>query len=56
LAAPWRFRGLRGRFRGSADDFDARLESDPRFLARIEQARRELREGREVRLEDVLDL
>jgi prevent-host-death family protein len=43
-------------FRSEDDDFDARLESDPRFLARIEQARQELREGRGVRLEDVVDL
>jgi hypothetical protein len=38
------------------DDSDAQLESDPRYLARIEQARQELREGRGVRLEDILDL
>jgi hypothetical protein len=30
-----------------------RLESDPRFLARIERARQSLRAGRGVRLEDV---
>ena len=35
------------------DGFDYRLENDPRFLARIESARRSLREGRGVRLEDV---
>jgi prevent-host-death family protein len=36
------------------EDYDEyRLETDPRFLARIEQARRELREGRGVRSEDV---
>lgn len=28
------------------EDEDVQLESDPRFLARIEQARQELREGR----------
>lgn len=39
-----------------AEDDDAQLENDPRFLVRIEQARQELREGRGVRLEDVLDL
>lgn len=39
---------------GSEDDwFDYRLESDPRFLARIERARTSLRAGRGVRLEDV---
>lgn len=42
-------------FRSEDDELDARLESDPRFLRRIEQARQELREGRGVRLEDVLD-
>jgi prevent-host-death family protein len=36
------------------EDYDEyRLETDPRFLARIEQSRRELREGRGVRSEDV---
>jgi prevent-host-death family protein len=39
---------------GSGDDWlDYRLESDPRFLRRIEQARNSLREGRGVRIEDV---
>jgi hypothetical protein len=39
---------------GSEDDWiDYRLESDPRFLARIERARANLRAGRGVRLEDV---
>jgi prevent-host-death family protein len=33
--------------------FDYRLEHDPRFLQRIEQARRSLRAGRGVKLEDV---
>ena len=33
--------------------FDYRLENDPRFLQRIEQARNSLREGRGVRLEDI---
>lgn len=33
--------------------FDDRLENDPRFLRRIEQARKSLRAGRGVRLEDV---
>lgn len=32
---------------------DYRLENDPRFLRRIEQARKSLREGRGVRIEDV---
>ncbi len=39
---------------GSEDDwFDYRLENDPRFLERIESARRSLRSGRGIRLEDV---
>ena len=38
----------------SEDDwFDYRLETDPRFLRRIERARASLRTGRGVRLEDV---
>ena len=32
--------------------FDYRLENDPRFLRRIEEARQSLRSGRGVRLED----
>jgi len=39
---------------GSEDDwFDYRLENDPRFLRRIESARKGLRAGRGIRLEDV---
>ena len=39
---------------GSEDDWlDYRLENDPRFLRRVEQARKSLREGRGVRIEDV---
>jgi prevent-host-death family protein len=38
----------------SEDDWvDYRLEDDPGFLQRIEQARRSLRTGRGTRLEDV---
>lgn len=33
--------------------FEYRLQNDPRFLARIAKARRSLRRGRGVRLEDV---
>jgi prevent-host-death family protein len=40
-------------FRSEDDWFDYRLESDPRFLHRIERARNSLREGRGVRIEDV---
>lgn len=35
------------------DWFDYRLEHDPRFLRRIERARRSLREGKAVRIEDL---
>ncbi len=35
------------------DWFDYRLETDPRFLRRVEKARASLRAGRGVRLEDV---
>jgi prevent-host-death family protein len=39
---------------GSEEDwFEYRLENDPRFLRRIEQARNSLQAGRGVRLEDV---
>lgn len=38
----------------SEDDwFDYRLETDPRFLDRVERARASLRAGRGVRLDDV---
>ena len=42
-------------FASEEDWFDYRLENDPRFLRRIEQARASLRAGQGVRLED-LDL
>jgi prevent-host-death family protein len=39
---------------GSEEDWlDYQLENDPRFLRRIEQARKSLREGRGVKVEDV---
>jgi prevent-host-death family protein len=40
-------------FASEEDWLDYRLENDPRFLRRIEQARKSLREGRGVRIEDV---
>ena len=40
-------------FESEEDWFEYRLENDPRFLRRIEQARDSLRSGRGVRLEDV---
>jgi prevent-host-death family protein len=39
---------------GSEDDwFEYRLENDPRFLRRIEQARKSFEAGRGTRLEDI---
>ena len=40
-------------FESEDDWFDYRLEHDPRFQRRVEQARNSLRTGRGVRLEDV---
>ena len=40
-------------FASEDDWFEYRLENDPRFLRRVESARKSLREGRGVRLEDV---
>jgi prevent-host-death family protein len=40
-------------FESEEDWFDYRLENDPRFLRRIEQARENLRAGLGVRLEDI---
>jgi prevent-host-death family protein len=40
-------------FESEEEWFEYRLENDPRFLRRIEQARDNLRAGRGVRLEDV---
>ena len=40
-------------FESEDDWFDYRLENDPRFLRRIEQARSSLRAGRGTRLEDL---
>ena len=40
-------------FESEEDWFDYRLEHDPRFLRRIEQARDSLRAGGGIRLEDV---
>ena len=40
-------------FRSEDDWFEYRLENDPRFLRRVEKARKSLREGRGVRLENV---
>jgi prevent-host-death family protein len=40
-------------FKDDDDWFDYRLENDPRFLARIEESRRQLREGRYTLLEEL---
>jgi prevent-host-death family protein len=40
-------------FESEEDWFEYRLENDPRFLRRIEQARDSLRAGHGIRLEDV---
>jgi len=40
-------------FKSEDDSFEYRLETDPRFLHRIEKARMSLRAGRGVRIEDV---
>ena len=40
-------------FKSEDDWFDYRLENDPRFLARVDAARKSLRSGRGVKLEDV---
>ncbi len=45
--------GLLIGFHSEDDWFDYRLENDPRFLARIESARRSVRAGKGVRLEEL---
>ena len=40
-------------FETEDDWFDYRLENDPRFLQRVEQARQSLRAGKGVKLEEV---
>jgi prevent-host-death family protein len=40
-------------FQSEEDWFDYRLENDPLFLERIEQARKSLHAGRGIRLEDI---
>ena len=42
-------------FQSEDDWLDYRLENDPKFLSRIEAARRDLKAGRGVKLEDVPD-
>lgn len=40
-------------FEDEDDWFDYRLENDPRFLKRIEQARRSHKSGRGIKIEDI---
>jgi prevent-host-death family protein len=40
-------------FKSEDDWFEYRLENDPRFLRRIEKARKSVRGGRGIRLEDL---
>jgi prevent-host-death family protein len=40
-------------FATDEDWFDYQLENDPRFLERIERARRSLRDGKGVKLDDL---
>jgi prevent-host-death family protein len=42
-------------FESEDDWFDYKLENDPRFLERVEQARKNLRAGRGTRLDDVAE-
>ena len=42
-------------FESEDDWFEYRLETDPRFLRRIEEARANIRAGRGVRLEDIAE-
>jgi hypothetical protein len=63
VANPWRGLRLNNRRSGVGkvplsemkddDSFDCCLENDPRFLRRVEGARKSLRARRGVRLEDV---
>lgn len=40
-------------FESDEEWFDYRLENDPRFLVRVEKARKSLRSGRGVKLDEV---
>jgi prevent-host-death family protein len=42
-------------FASEEDWFDYRLENDPRFLERVESARKSIREGKGIRFEDILE-
>ncbi len=45
--------GLLKGFKSEDDWFDYRLENDPRFLRLVAKARKSIREGKGVRLEDI---
>ena len=45
--------GLLVGFKSEDDWFDYRLENDPRFMARVAAARKSLRVGKGVKLEDL---
>ena len=42
-------------FNSDEDWFDYRLENDPRFLQRIESARRSIRKSKGVKIEDLAE-
>jgi prevent-host-death family protein len=42
-------------FKSEDDWFDYRLENDPRFLKRITTARRSLREGNGIQIEELIE-
>jgi len=42
-------------FKSEDEWFDYRLENDPRFLNRIQSARKSLRRGKGIRFEDLKD-
>lgn len=42
-------------FKSEDDWFDYRIENDPRFLERIASARRSLREGKGLRIEELIE-
>ena len=49
----WKPAGVLIGFESEDEWFDYRLENDPRFLKRIESARKSLRAGKGIRLEDL---
>ena len=47
--------GLLVGFKSEDDWFDYKLEHDPRFLKRVEEARQKVRQGQGVKLEETED-